>query len=195
MKHLRPALAAAFLLASPARAGEAGLLLSKLLGPSQSAAGSGKYDEASPRAVGFRVGWSLLDLKVAELSLTGTYQPKAQADLVLNGTKLGRYGVESVAAGAQLDFKVLINFNAGVEMRQERLSWELTAGGQDSSTQTRPWLRAGLGFTLPTPYLSPFLRLEVAAPARKEDRTATPDQLRKALAPQAQVGLYAGIRF
>lgn len=194
MKRLRSAALAACL-ALPACAGEAGILGSKLIGQSQTVTGLGKYEDVSPTGVGFRVGWSLLDLKVVELSLNATYQPKAEADLKLAGAKIGRYGVEYVAAGAQVDFKVLVNLNVGAEMRQERLSWDLGAAGKADSTQTRPWLRAGMGFSIPTPVLSPFVRLEVAIPATKEDRAGTSDEIRKALAPRAQVGVYAGIRF
>lgn len=194
MKNLRLAALTA-LFALPATAGEAGILGSKLVGQSQTVAGVGKYEDASPTATGFRVGWSLLDLKVVELSLNATYSPKAEADLKLAGAKVGRYGVEYAAVGAQVDFKVLVNLNVGAEVRQERLSWDLGAAGRADTTQSRPWLRAGLGFSIPTPVLSPFARFEVAVPVSKEDRTGTPSEVQKALAPRAQFGIYVGTRF
>jgi hypothetical protein len=95
-----------------------------------------------------------------------------------------------------MDWKLLLNLNAGVEMRRETLSWDLVAPlGKEESTLNRPWARAGIGFSIPLPVVSPFIRLEVAIPLSKEDRTSSPDSVRKALAPQSQVGLYAGIRF
>lgn len=193
MKTLRN-IALATVLVLPVLGGEAGILGSKLVGQAQTV-GAQRYEDVSPTAVGFRVGWSLVDLKVLELSLNGTYLPKAEGDLNVSGTKLGKYGVEYVAVGAQVDFKVLINLNVGAEVRQERLSWDLGAGGKAETTQSRPWLRAGIGFSIPTPFLSPFARIEVAVPASKEDRTGTPTEIRKALAPRAQFGIYVGTRF
>lgn len=193
MKPMRP-VALATLLALPAFCGEAGIFVSKLVGQAQTVASEGRYEEASPTATGFRVGWSLVDLKVIELSINATYLPKAKADLKLEGARIGSYGVEYAAVGAQFDFKLLVNLNVGAEVRQERLSWDLGAG-QAESTQSRPWLRAGIGFSIPLPVLSPFARLEVAIPASKEDRTGTPTEVRKALAPRAQFGVYVGTRF
>ncbi|MDE3246350.1 MAG: hypothetical protein KGN80_09700 [Acidobacteriota bacterium] len=179
----------------PLSAGELGLLYTKQFGKAQTIAGADKYDAVDTASVGIRGGFSVVDFKVVEFSFTGTYQPKAEQDLVLGGSKRGRYGVSYAALGAQLDWKLLLNLNAGVEMRRETLSWDLDTLGKDESTQTRPWVRAGLGFSLPLPVVSPFLRLEVAVPLSKEDRTSSPDSIRKALAPQLQAGVYAGIRF
>jgi len=178
----------------PASAGEVGLLYTKQFGKAQ-AIGNQEYKAVDTAAVGIRGSFSVVDLKVMEFSFTGTYQPKAEQDLTFNGTKLGKYGVGYAAIGAQVDWKLLLNLNAGVEMRRETLSWDLGPLGKDESTLTRPWVRAGIGFSIPLPVVSPFIRLEVAVPLSKEDRTSSPDSIRKALAPQSQVGLYAGIRF
>lgn len=179
----------------PLSAGELGLLYTKQFGKAQTIAGADKYDAVDTASVGLRGGISVVDFKVVEFSFTGTYQPKAEQDLVFNGARLGKYGVSYAALGAQLDWKLLLNLNAGVEMRRETLSWDLANGEKNESTLTRPWARAGIGFSVPLPVVSPFIRLEVAIPLSKEDRTSTPDSIRKALAPQLQAGLYAGIRF
>ena len=179
----------------PLSAGELGLLYTKQFGKAQTIAGADKYDAVDTASVGLRGGISVVDFKVVEFSFTGTYQPKAEHDLVFNGARLGKYGVSYAALGAQLDWKLLLNLNAGVEMRRETLSWDLANGEKNESTLTRPWARAGIGFSVPLPVVSPFIRLEVAIPLSKEDRTSTPDSIRKALAPQLQAGLYAGIRF
>ena len=50
-------------------------------------------------------------------------------------------------------------------------------------------------FSVPTPLVSPFFRLEVAMATTKEDKKDSADNLRKALAPEYQIGLYGGIRF
>lgn len=181
--------------AIPSSAGELGLLYTKQFGKAQ-AIGNQEYKAVDTATAGIRAGFSVVDLKVVEFSFTGTYQPKAEQDLTLNGAKLGRYGVGYAAVGVQVDWKLLLNLNAGVEMRRETLSWDLvTPLGKAESTLNRPWARAGIGFSIPLPVVSPFVRLEVAMPLSKEDRTSTPDSIRKALAPQLQAGLYAGIRF
>ena len=181
----------------PASAGEVGLLYTKQFGKAQ-AIGNQEYKAIDTAAIGIRGSFSVVDLKVVEFSFTGTYQPKAEQDLAFNGVKLGKYGVSYAALGAQVDWKLLLNLNAGVEMRRETLSWErsdLGALGKEESPLTRPWARAGIGFSIPLPVVSPFIRLEVAIPLSKEDQTNSLDSIRKALAPQSQIGLYAGIRF
>lgn len=198
MKRLtRVALVSAALSVVPATAAEVGILLDKQFGKAQAiAAGSTtKYDAVSPTGFGIRAGFSVLDLKVAELGLTATYHPKAEGDLVVAGTKLGKMGSEYIAIGAQVDWKFLVNLHAGVDMRSEKLTTTSLLGNKESNTITRPWVKAGIGFSLPTPVVSPFFRLEVAVAATKEDKVDTADNLRKALAPEYQVGLYGGIRF
>lgn len=179
----------------PASAGEVGLLYTKQFGKAQ-VVNADKFDSVDTATVGIRAGFSVVDLKVVEFSFIGTYQPKAEQDLIFNGTKVGRYGVGYAAIGAQVDWKLLLNLNVGVEMRRETLSWDLgPVLGKADTTQTRPWARAGIGFSIPLPVVSPFIRMEVAVPLSKESNTSSPDAIQKALAPQLQVGLYAGIRF
>ena len=48
---------------------------------------------------------------------------------------------------------------------------------------------------MPTPVVSPFVRLEVAVPSLKLRVSASGDDFRKAMAPSLQVALYRGIRF
>ena len=203
-----PLLLAALLAASlPARAdgGEVGLLFDRLGGKAQTVAAgqqvaAGNYDAVSPTGLGFRAGLNLLDRKVLSLGLNATYHPRAEQDLKLGGTTLGKYGNEYAALGAGLDWKFLLNLHAGVEIRRERLSADLRpASGtgvlSGSVSSTRPWMTFGVGFSVPLPLISPFVRLEVATPTTRNDRTGTPDDLREALAPQLQVAVYAGIRF
>jgi hypothetical protein len=196
----------ALALALPAFAGgEVGILLDKQMGKAQTVAAgqmiaSGNYDSVSPSGMGFRVGDSFLDLGILALGVNATYHPKAEEDLKLNGMKIGRFGAEYVAIGAGLDWKLLVNLHAGVEIRREKLTGNLLppvgAGVlTGSASTTRPWLKFGVGFGIPLPGVSPFLRLELAVPTTKNDKTGTPDDLRQALAPQYQVALYAGLRF
>lgn len=193
-------------LALPASAGvEVGLLLDRQIGKAQTVAAgqqvaSGTYDSVSPSGMGFRVGTSLLDLGVLALGLNATYHPKAEEDLKLGGATLGKFGSEYAAVGVGLDWKLVLNLHAGLEIRRERLSGDLrlpTGTGVVSGTasSTRPWMKVGVGFSVPLPVVSPFVRLELAVPTTKNEKTGTPDDLRQALAPQYQVALYGGLRF
>ena len=187
------------MLALPASSAELGLLLDKQFGKAQTVAAIGgmpvgKFDAIQPAGFGIRAGFSVLDLKVAELGLTATYHPKAEEDLVVQNVKAGKYSSEYIALGAQVDWKFLVNLHAGVDLRREKLTTDV-AGVEDSNTVTRPWIKAGIGFSVPTPLVSPFFRLEVAEATTKEDKKDSADNLRKALAPEYQIGLYGGIRF
>jgi hypothetical protein len=187
------------LVALPAQASEFGLLLDKEIGRAQSFGGAatdglghGGNDSASPTGYGFRAAYTFLNLKVAEFGAAVTYHPKSEADL--NGPTNGKYGNQYVAIGVQADWKLLLNLHAGLDMRSEKLSTNAN-GVSDSTTVTRPWAKAGVGFELPTPAVSPFVRLEVAVPLTSSDATSSPDDFRKAMAPSLQVALYGGIRF
>lgn len=201
MKTLaRIALVSAALAFVPVQAAEVGILLDKQFGKAQtiSAIPGAKYDAVSPTGFGIRAGFTVLDLKVAELGLTATYHPKAEGDLERSASgKIGKFGTEYIAIGAQLDWKFLVNLHAGVDLRREKYTSD-TSFGKDSTSVTRPWVKAGIGFSIPTPLVSPFFRLEVAVAATKDDKTVDPtvtENTRKALAPEYQVALYGGIRF
>lgn len=188
------------LVALPVQASEFGLLLDKEIGRAQSFGGgttdglqTGRYDAASPTGYGFRAAYTFLNLRVAEFGAAVTYHPKSEADLSGNGAT-GKYGNQYVAIGVQADWKLLLNLHAGLDLRAEKLSTNAN-GVSDSTTVTRPWAKAGVGFELPTPVVSPFVRLEVAVPLTSSDNTSSPEDLRKAMAPSLQVALYGGIRF
>jgi hypothetical protein len=180
---------------------EIGVLLDRQMSKTQSVfvaqtAVNGSYDAGSPSGMGFRVGRRFLNVGIMAVGVNATFHPKSEQDLQLNGTKIGKYGTQYYAVGAGLEWKLLLNLHAGVEFRRETISADFPAWGSLGSTSlTRPWIKVGVGFSLPIPVLSPFIRLEVAFPSSKDDKTGTPDELRQALAPQTQVGLYGGIRF
>lgn len=207
MKRMIGAAAITLCMAGPsAQAGEVGILLDKQFGKAQAVQtalnSSTNYDAAKPTGFGIRLGMSFLDLKVAELGASITYHPKSKDDLTGTLKTIGsslplsgvKYGQEYIAVGLQADWKLLLNLHAGLDMRQEKYTTE-SGGTSTSTTQTRPWVKAGVGFSLPIPVVSPFIRLEVAAPVTKTSKTDTADDLRKALGPEYQVALYGGIRF
>jgi len=189
--------ALAALTALPASAGEVGVLVDKQIGKSQTAAfgGGQKYDDVSPTGFGIRGGFDVLDLKVAALQLNATWHNKTTGDLSYGGTKYGELENQYWAVGAMVNWKLLVNVGAGVEYRSENLTFRPTGGASTDSTLGRPWARVNVGFSIPTPVVSPFFALEVAAPLSKKDATGTPKDLSEALAPQVQIGIYGGIRF
>lgn len=197
-KTLVASLAVLGLLAAPARAAEFGLLLDKEIGHSEalgtqgSGLNPGTYQAASPTGLGFRAGYTFMDLKFAELGAAVTYHPRSQD--TLSGPSAGKYGEQYLALGVQADWKLVMDLHAGLDMRSEKLS-TTTNSGTDSTTVTRPWVKAGVGYALPAPVLSPFVRLELAVPLTSYDAGTSTDDFRKAMAPSLQVALYGGIRF
>ena len=185
------------LVALPVFAGELGILLDKQIGKAQAATfgTNQKYDAISPTGLGIRVGFDVLDLKVAALQLNGTWHNKTTGDLSYGGVKRGELDNQYWAAGAMVNWKLLVNVGAGVEYRSEKLTFRPTTGTANDSTQGRPWARVNVGFSIPTPIVSPFFLFEVAAPLSKNSATSTPKDLTEALAPQVQIGIYGGIRF
>jgi hypothetical protein len=192
-------LAVSLLAALPAMAGELGILADKQIGQAQAASfgTSQKYDAVSPTGFGLRGGFDVVDLKIAALQLNATWHNKTTGDLTVNGTKLGELDNQYWAAGAMVNWKLLVNVGAGVEYRSEKLTWRSTvpALSNGDATQGRTWARVNIGFSIPTPVVSPFFAVEVAAPLSKKDSTTTPKDLVEALAPQVQIGVYGGIRF
>jgi len=181
----------------PATAGEVGLLLDKQVGKAQAATGfsTQKYDAVSPTGLGIRGGFDILDLKVAALQLNATWHNKTTGDLSYGGTKYGELENQYVAAGAMVNWKLLVNVGAGVEYRSEKMTFRPNTGASTDTTVGRPWARVNVGFSIPTPVVSPFFLFEVAAPLSKKDSTTTAKDLTEALAPQVQIGIYGGIRF
>jgi len=178
----------------PATAGEVGLLLDKQVGKAQ-ALGTQNFDAVSPTGLGIRAGFDVLDLKVAALQLNATWHNKTTGDLAYGGTKLGELDNQYIAAGAMVNWKLLVNIGAGVEYRSEKLTFRPTTGAATDSTLGRPWARVNVGFSIPTPVVSPFFLFEVAAPLSKKDSSTSVKDLTDTLAPQVQVGIYGGIRF
>jgi len=187
----------------PVRATEFGILLDKAIGREEALGGSGGsglpplgYDASSPGGIGFRAAYTFMNLKATDLGAAITYHPKSQDNITSGGTTYGKFGSEYTAIGIQADWKLLFDLHAGLDMRSEKLTTTSNAtGATDSTTLVRPWVKAGLGYALPLPAASPFVRLEVAVPLTKEDSSSSTDDFRKAMAPSLQVALYGGIRF
>jgi hypothetical protein len=186
-----------------AKATEFGILLDKAIGREETLGGAGgsglpglRYDACNPSGFGFRAAYTFLDLKAVELGGAITYHPKAQDNITSGGTTYGKFGDQYTSIGVQADWKLLLNLHAGLDMRSEKLTTTSNStGASDSTTLVRPWVKAGVGYALPTPVVSPFVRLEVAVPLTSSESSSSPDDFRKAMAPTLQVALYGGIRF
>ncbi|GLH71214.1 hypothetical protein GETHPA_27470 [Geothrix rubra] len=179
--------------------GEVGVLLDKQVGKAQVATfGTGQeYDAVSPTGFAIRGGVDLVDLKLAALQLNATWHNRTTGDLKAGGTKVGELENQYWAVGAMVNWKFLVNLGAGVEYRSEKLTYRTTSpiAGSGDTTFGRPWARVNVGFSIPTPIVSPFFALEVAAPLSRKDNSGGYSELSEALAPQFQVGIYGGIRF
>jgi len=178
--------------------GEVGVLADKQVGKAQAlviGASRTDYEAVSPTGFAIRGGFDILDLKVAALQLNATWHNKTTGDLTTGGTKVGELENQYWAAGAMVNWKLLVNVGAGVEYRSEKLTWRPGSGASTDTTLGRPWARVNVGFSIPTPVVSPFFTLEVAAPLSKKDNGGNIGDVTEAMAPQLQVGIYGGIRF
>ena len=146
--------------------------------------------------LGARVGYSVVDLGPALFQLTAGFQPKTDAAIEVNGTDFGdKFQHQHMSVGAMFNFKAGVAFGAGIEYRFEKLN--VTGSGLSDTSYNRPWLRANVGFALPSPIVKPFFGLEVAMPlmSKSFSATASDEDNMKAFAPKLQIGLYGGIRF
>jgi hypothetical protein len=147
--------------------------------------------------VGLRVGHAILDFGPVLLQGTAGYQPQTTMTLRESFSAGGAprstdYKTGYASLGAMLNLKAFFALGAGLEYRFEKI--ETSA---DSTTYARPWLRLNAGVAIPSPVVKPFLGVEASFPLTNkkiDDAVSTADFL-KVLAPKAQVGLYAGVRF
>ena len=150
----------------------------------------------SQTILGARLGYSVVDMGPALFQLTAGFQPKTEAKLELNGVDTGdKFKHQHLSVGAMFNFKAVVAVGAGIEYRFEKLN--ITNSGLSDTSFNRPWLRANLGYAVPSPLVKPFFGLEVAVPltSKSFDAAASDEDNLKAFAPKLQIGLYAGIRF
>ena len=183
---------------------EVGLLVAQNTYRSQSVAGVDIKPESKTLVAG-RFGYAIVDLGPALFQLTAAYQPKVTTGVEFDRVEQPgyKYGHEYWSVGAMFNFKAFFAFGAGLEYRSEKLTGSQPGISEQSTTYGRPWARANIGLSFPTPIVKPFVGLEIAAPLVSEstpsnyglgvgtDQSAT----LKSHAPSFQVGLYGGIRF
>lgn len=194
---MRKLLLAALVIGTPlaAQSWELGLFAGQQSYKSIDAFG-GSAQPKSKVILGARVGYSVVDLGPALFQLTAGFQPKTDAAIEVNGTDVGdAFQHQHMSVGAMFNFKAGVAFGAGIEYRFEKLN--ITGSGLSDTAYNRPWLRANLGYALPSPFVKPFIGLEVALPlmSKSFSATASDEDNMKAFAPKLQIGLYGGIRF
>jgi len=154
------------------------------------------------------------------LQLTAAYQPTSTATLNFKDTTTGvapgnamarLMGITSGASastsvsglgtdyksshssvGVMLNLKAFVAVGAGVEYRFEKYE----SAGVDT-TYTRPCVRFNAGWSLPSPFIKPFIGVEADFPISSKsmaDNASTKDTM-LAIAPKTQIGVYGGIRF
>ena len=148
--------------------------------------------ESSKTVIGARVGYALVDMGPALLQVTAGYQPKVTTTMTSNQFGSQDYSAGHYSLGLMANFKALVAVGAGLEYRSETLSTSAV-----STTYGRPWARANAGMAFPTPFVKPFVGLEVSLPltSKSLDTSFTNTDLLQAAAPKLEVGLYGGIRF
>ncbi len=150
----------------------------------------------SQTILGARLGYSVVDMGPALFQLTAGFQPKTDTKIEVNGVDTGeKFKHQHFSVGAMFNFKALVAVGAGIEYRFEKLN--VTNSGLSDASFNRPWLRANVGYAVPSPLVKPFIGLEVAVPltSKSFDAAASDEDNLKAFAPKLQIGLYAGIRF
>jgi hypothetical protein len=168
-----------------------------------------QFSDATFGALGAHLAWTAVSFGPLALEVTGAYQATASQGLteMTWGTLQdvpGQFGAGTAPArlresyaglGVRLANHLLVDWSVGVEGRAESLRLA-AASGTLSTTLTRPWAEASVGYTFPSPILKPFVAVSWSLALSKVSNDGTFDnKLAQALAPRAELALQAGIRF
>lgn len=168
------------------------------------------YKADTWKAAGLRFGYNFVSVGPMEFQGNATVQFNNSQDLTakLNGVAMPTPGVKEDykywAVGAAVNWNFLVRLGVGVEYRSETLKLTDPLDNINPSTSYgRGWVRGTAGFTIPAPFVKPFIGAEVAFPLSSKNLSYADisgpvtnwDNFNKSLAPKAQYGIYAGIRF
>jgi hypothetical protein len=162
------------------------------------------------KAAGLRFGYNFVSVGPMEFQGNATVQFNNKQDVTINGQSAS--APQSItdeykywAVGAAVNWNFLVRLGVGLEYRSERLHFNQSSGSvtqfDGSTTYGRPWIRGTAGFTIPAPVVKPFIGVEAAFPLTSSSLSAQDlmnsdiNAVNKSLAPKAQYGIYAGIRF
>lgn len=205
------ALASALPLA--AQSFEAGVLYTWSPGKAQTVTNGGISSEIKAdtwKAAGLRFGYNFVHIGPMEIQGNATIQFNNKQNVLVNGQSASAPGsiteeYKYWAVGAAVNWDFLVRLGVGLEYRSEQLHFNQSYGGVNnfdgSTTYGRPWIRGTAGFTIPTPVVKPFIGIEAAFPITSSSVTyqdlvnSDINTLNKSLAPKAQYGIYAGVRF
>ena len=169
------------------------------------------YKADTWKAAGLRFGYNFVSVGPMEFQGNATIQFNNTQDIAIkqNGAPVSTAGYvfneeyKYWAVGAAVNWNFLMRLGVGLEYRSEQLHLNDSSDGYyHSTTYGRPWIRGTAGFSIPAPVVKPFIGAEVAFPLTTKTLNlsdVTPpvnlDNFNKSLAPKAQYGIYAGIRF
>ncbi|HZU52976.1 MAG TPA: hypothetical protein VFF77_03715 [Holophagaceae bacterium] len=163
------------------------------------------------KAAGLRFGYNFMSVGPLEVQGNATVQFNNSEDFNWSdgssSIKVGTVDYKYWAVGAAVNWNFLVRLGVGLEYRSESLSSKYSAfvpsQYNTSTTYRRPWIRATAGYVFPSPIVKPFIGIEAAIPVTSTSFSSSDlsgtnpnfDKLNKSLAPKAQYGIYAGIRF
>jgi hypothetical protein len=161
------------------------------------------------KAPGIRLGYNFVSVGPMEFQGNATIQFNNKQDVLVNGQSSPAGSITEEykywAVGAAVNWNFLVRLGVGLEYRSEKLHFNQSFAGvtqfDGSTTYGRPWIRGTAGWTIPTPIVKPFIGIEAAFPLTSSSLTANDlinsdlDHLNKSIAPKAQYGIYAGVRF
>ena len=172
--------------------------------------GSAEIKADTWKAAGLRFGYNFVSVGPMEVQGNATVQFNNSQNVLVNGNAAAppmsiKEDYKYWAVGAAVNWNFLVRVGVGLEYRSEKLNFDQSNAGttqfSGSTTYGRPWIRGTAGFTIPAPILKPFVGVEAAFPLTSTSLTYQDlanndiDKLNKSIAPKAQYGIYAGIRF
>lgn len=192
--------------ASAATPQEFSLLVDEVYGRPVSLISASKYtlssfDSVKPIGLGLRYGIEPWSFKMRSLPASAgidfTYHVKVQDRMTSSGADAGSYRYQYWAIGAHASATCLADFVAGLDLRSEKVNLDAVSGAGGHTMFLRPWARASIGHTFNAGHPKIFVRLEGAVPlvVKNNGDLDNGNDVRKALAPNYQVGLNAGMRF
>lgn len=166
-----------------------------------------KSDDFS--GLGLRFGVNVAKWGPATLEFNASYRFSSKADVALEGMAPGQtleYKWGYVSAGADVNFTKVVDFGAGLDLRAQTDSFEISMPGLSEKfgvNRFSPWIRAHVGYTFDTGSLRPFVALEGAWDLGNDSSYdipvgATSIDLSKAYGvglPKTEYSLQVGLRF